>query len=362
MGFVNKLPSITTTLLAIGVPLFAEPPLLDVSPCCKEYIVNPPYIDCPCGFSASVGFLYYKPYQDQNAWATFVQPLDGNSENLADRFTTFKGSSTSKEVDYEWDSGFTVGLGYIFPCDYWKIEANFDHYETDIENRVSSNKGIFNPAFMVGTITPSVFPIFDNNTLMAEGVARWRLRFNQLDIDLRRSFYTGCSLILTPFVGLRGIWIYQDYDISIENNYFITDGSNTFTFASESTMQTSFKSFGLKGGLSSFYAFFCGLGIYGDFAASLVYGCSRSIHNYVERIIEDDDSIDSGFNQASDEWNNLRAVLDLSIGLEWKTRFNEERSDIYVRIGWDHHIYFNQNLQVLITPPPQPLSGLKDQD
>ncbi len=42
-------------------------------------------------------------------------------------------------------------------------------------------------------------------------LASWRLNFNTLDLSLGRNYFVGRFLSLHPYLGIRAVWIDQNY-------------------------------------------------------------------------------------------------------------------------------------------------------
>jgi len=306
---------------------------------CYNYGVNPPTIFDPCGITGSISYLYWKPYQDNGAFANIITPVDGDIDNLqSDTIYNADVQTRLKDPDYQWDSGFQVSVGYLLPCDRWGISLEWTHYETDVSTQATVSPGYILSPFVYAVGYPTEI---GETFQRGEAHSEWKLQFNQLDINFSREFYVGKCMTITPFVGLRALWIRNTNRIVTEANSI--QGLDTFNDTLTSNLESDFKSLGLNGGLQSFYEIGCGIGVYGDFGASLVYGCYDAFHR-ITAIREDVGSdIDVGSNFLSYDRNVLRATLDLSLGLKWMTDFNCNKGQVYVQLGWDHHLYFNQN-------------------
>jgi len=309
---------------------------------CYDYGVNPPTFYDSCGFTGSISYLYWKPYQDDNAFVNVITPNNDDLENLGRNLNDTNVHTKLKEPNYQWDSGFQVSIGYLLPCDRWGLSLNWTHYETDVSNNVSTTPGAVQSTFVGGS---SYFTL--DGFASGEAEADWKLMFNQVDLDFSREFYVGKCMTLTPYVGLRALLIREKYRITTNN--FTEEFEGIFEKRDEtfiSRLESDFKSLGLKGGLQSFYEIGCGIGIYGDFGASVVFGAYDACHRFNSIFILE--SIEPNFtsfgsNFLSHDRNALRATLDLSLGLKWSSAINCDQGQVFVLLGWDHHLYFNQS-------------------
>lgn len=347
---VYRLAPVAVAALFSG-SLMAEPFPCESTTCCYDYGVNPPVFSEGCGFYASASFLYWKAYQDENSWGVKVIPDGNDIANIQENVTQFKGKTSFKDVDYCWDGGVEVAVGYQLPCDKWAIQAKWTYYDTSAYSSANLNPGYVDPAFLIGNEV-----LLNANAVQysGEGRGNWKLCFNQIDLDLRRDFYVGCNLHITPYFGARALLIEQNYTINITSvsiidfpSPIVPDVDSRVFYHSK--LKSDFYSVGLKGGLGAVYEVMCGFGIYGDFGLSLLWGRNDQTHDLSARLLEvrvDNGNVifdGDGFNTVEKDFDALRPVFDLALGLMWKYDFNCNRCSLFVKGGWEHHAYFYQN-------------------
>ena len=189
-----------------------------------------------------------------------------------------------KDYNFNWDSGFRIGLGYGFPCDTWGLALVWTHYRTDafFSDSGFSSVGELGSAEIIDGIQMPV-PNFISGLLTAGLISfqngfletKWDFQFNQVDLDFFRNFYVGRALSLKPYVGLRALYLknrinsHADY----EGKYpaVATVFFPATSIVIDQCLVSDFKSFGLKGGLETYWEVMCGLGIYGNVGLSLLY-------------------------------------------------------------------------------------------
>ena len=106
-------------------------------------------------------------------------------------------------------------------------------------------------------------------------------QLNLVDIELGRNFWTSHYLAIRPHVGIRVAYLEQDYDIEhAGGNWGAINASSVtgYSWGPQTALNNSvhldndFKGVGLRSGLDSTWNLGCGWALYGDFAASIVYG------------------------------------------------------------------------------------------
>ncbi len=116
----------------------------------------------------------------------------------------------TKHVDFDWDWGLRVGLGYKFKHDAWDIKAEYTWWETRGSKSVSAG------------LTSSVVPMKGNPNLLATQVSavenvsytlctlaksRINLDFHSIELNLGRDYYISSKVSLRPNWGIKTAWI-----------------------------------------------------------------------------------------------------------------------------------------------------------
>lgn len=304
--------------------------------------INPGVPPCiECGVTGELSYLYWKPYQDNNQYVTVITPINESLANINVEQHHLEGAKTTnrvKDVKYDWDSGFRLKLGYALPCYNWSVEGSWNHFVNHSSSTFNTNLGIVLPFFV---------PNIDYNgstsaDLYGNANARWKLSLNEVDITLRREFILGFGVTFAPYIGLRALYLKEDYHIETTQE-FTQEQTNTIDTSSK--LHEDFRSFGLLVGLRTRYDLFCGIGFVGEMAISSLYGNLKTDHyvqsNYL--LTGGTRDSDSGSLDALRNVNCLRNTLDLSLGLEWHTLYNCMSRLFYFRMAWEHHTFFDQN-------------------
>ncbi len=247
-----------------------------------------------------------------------------------------------ENVRGKWDVGSRVGIGYVIPHDGWDIDFTWLHFNTESHRKVlhsSRNKFIF------PTLVPSTDPISDIN-FCRKADARWKLYFNQLDLDLGREFFVSRWLTLRPHGGIRADWLRQD----LNANYKNFDNGLSTPNKVQIRYHDRWRGVGLEGGLDSQWGLGGGWSIFTDISAAILYGRHKI------RLIDKDTPATVSFSNGASSLpkgkyarvkDRLRRiahpVIDLLLGLRWDTKFDDDRFHLGLQAGWESHVYFGQN-------------------
>lgn len=246
-----------------------------------------------------------------------------------------------ENLDFHWDVGFKLGLGYRFDHDGWDLYANWTHFNTTAHEDESSGNcqgggHVFFPLFT------DLVPADNMNQISASDVdAHWKLRLNLIDLELGRHFFVSKWLSVRPHMGLRAAWVKQHYDIDYSCLSNIdTDFHGSFV-SDETEMTNKYTGLGVRGGFNTRWGLGSGWSIYGDAAISLLYG--RFHVHYEEDGKVAFAASGSDVLDFEDSFHATRAITDLGLGLMYEHTFNKAKWHLAVSLGWEHHLFFSQN-------------------
>lgn len=246
-------------------------------------------------------------------------------ENLTYAYTHEQANQHNLHtVDFDWDWGFRLGVGYNMPRDGWDLDLYWTHIRNTADGHVHANSG--HSVTQVWTVASQLLA-----GTMEEAHADWRVHLDQLDLDLGRQFYVSKYLTLRPYVGMRSTWLLQRYNINTENTNELTQHAR---------LKNRFWGFGFATGLDTDWKFGWGVSLYGEADMALLLG----FHDVDQAGKQQDVSIwsqDKSFRVG-------RAILDLALGLKWADTFFHDCLGLTLKLGYEYHLYFDQN-QFLLT-------------
>jgi len=234
------------------------------------------------------------------------------------------GKGRVHDLDWEWDPGFKVGLGFNLPHDGWDIFAEYTWIRTSVSDTVSQDPATSNliSYWTINGIAPIQF--------LARSRATLDVHFNDIHLELGRNSYLSQYLKLRIHAGLQGTWINQDYEV-----YQTLPDDSMYRLS----QNQDFWGIGLRAGLNTSWQFTQNWSFYADFALSILWGefdldrKDRSIINDV-----DTTNIHTGVSP-----HTFEPVLSIDAGLRWETWFSNGDFHLLFQAGWEHQLWILQN-------------------
>lgn len=292
--------------------------------CCCPCPAVRPCVD-PCGnFSFRADVLYWKTSGDGLAYAK-----ESHFENdccATNHATVYD----VKNLHFDWNVGFRIGLGYDLPCDWdgWDVEFVWTHLQARTEESQDledgPNDGRYYSLWGRGDLLAP--QNMGPNGTVGEVEAKWKVNFNMFDAVVGREFCCSPCLNLRPFLGLRAVWIDQTYSIHLTDENF--EDFEDFRTRSE------YEGIGLRFGLGTDWKIGCGLSLYGNASASVVYGQDKRKSRQAD-FNPPTNNIEEEFLERDTE-QTCRAIADAEIGLQWKEYFWCDCACLVLQLGYEH--------------------------
>lgn len=285
--------------------------------------------------SFNLSFLYYYAAQDgldlANSGAIIT---NGTSTGT----TLATNNSIALLQDFTYNPGFKAGM--TVSSQAWTLHADY----TYIRQTTLTSQAAIEPDPIVGTgvwILNNWFEQFSSvgQTMSTTDLASsWILGMDFADVTFGRAFYENDSAVITPFFGVRGAWIRQNLDITIDvPAYVVFDG---ITSPISSYNFSNSWAVGPRTGFQASWLFGHGLRIEGIAGASLLFTqFSQVTHN--EDLAS---SITSQLSSQLPHVNCLRPQFDLGLGLGWGTYLHEQRYYIDFSMSYDFLVLWQQNM------------------
>ncbi len=276
-------------------------------------------------YYASASFLYIQP-KEKGLAPALVSSLD------------FNGLQKSSLIDFKYMfyPAFKAGVGLSSDCDGWNLYAEYTRiYSTTTKKKkldpvlfgASAGKSYLSPIWGFTGLGPT------EGTLLSYDVkARWKLRFNIVDLTLGRSYFVGKKLLFHPFFGFRGGMINQKLS-SLSKN---VNDSGSFTINSKN--HTCSWLIGPRFGLDTSWLLGKGFRFYGNMGASIFFDHFK--------LYKDDDivplSVLSRYLMHAKK-KTITSNLDASCGFGWGSYFYNKNWHLDFIMGYDFQIFFEQN-------------------
>ncbi len=236
---------------------------------------------------------------------------------------------------FKYEPGFRLGIGYNLPHDGWDIYADWTWLISRADRDVRPNSG--------GNLFPTVVNVQEVEPVTSWFAhADWKTHLNIIDFELGRQFFVSKWLTLRPHFGLRTAWVNQNFKQrynGIFNTQFPHQTDVTGTLHGEE--KCKFWGIGLRGGLNNQWGMGHGFSLYGDLAASLLFGRFHIDQNQHLNVSSGGVPVDAL--NWKDKFTACRAITDLAAGLRWGQYFDRDRFYLRIQAGWEQHLFFSQN-------------------
>ena len=229
--------------------------------------------------------------------------------------------ATAKRVNFEFDSGFRVGLGVHSPCDGWDVYVNYTNFNPTQSNNAH---GSFYPLFLYQG--PNATKI----SSVSNAHAHWKMGFQNLDVEIGRAYYIAKTLTFRPFIGLKGAWIDQHANIHYQGG--VIPAGQTF----RTHFKNDFKGAGPLIGIESNWLLGAGFSFFGNLAAALVVGHFDNEQQQHQLNGAEVVHLDTAFNLVS-------PTVQMIAGLAWDRNFNRDQCHFGLSAGFETQYWWSQN-------------------
>jgi|GEM_PF-3108961 len=327
---------------------------------CYGFAYNPGVFSTDCsGWYVDAAVICWKSNQEGISAGTLNTLAQGTNgaNSIASGDLDFIGTTESQQVypRFEWDAGFKLGIGYQLPCDSWSVGLEYTYYQTNTHNSYASDfvadfTDSANAPGIQGTLfSPAYSAFFDSTTVFddAQNFVKldWKVQFNQLDLDFGREFYVGRTMALRPHVGLRSLFIDQNYNIATSASGFDVL-REAFSQTRESIkMSNDFQGIGIQGGLGLSFEIGWSLGVYGEIGGGATFGRARvtqrvnATNQYGVTALD----VNQINYTVKDHYDTLLCNADFALGLQWREKINCDENLLTLKLGYEEHIFFGYN-------------------
>lgn len=259
------------------------------------------------GLFLTADFLWWKLYEGGTEYAL-------KNENSPFNPNSIKGPI--KHLNFDWEPGYKVGLGYLFDHDGWDLYLDFTSFKTHAHSSASSD-------------IDGLFPLMGIETNgFAKAKAHWHVDFYDLNLVLGKSYFVSKYLALRPHFGLTSAWIQQHRHARFKNlpiSSLKLRGKNNFW------------GIGPRLGVDSQFYLGRHFSLYGDIAGALLWG-----HFHVKEK-ERDIATGSEIYDLHDHLHRMVATVGFSLGLSFETNFFDDSSHFMIKAGYEGQYWWRQN-------------------
>lgn len=288
-------------------------PCIDVTPSARGCIeTTGPYLEA--------AYLY---------WRSSIEDLSVTSD--IQRQGTLQIKETIKQIDYKYESGFKLGLGYNLSYDYWDIFANWTRLHTQPHSSWSSTSQTLNASLLA--------PFEGSGILGSNSVnSRWNLHFDTVDLELGRRLFLGRNLAIRPYAGLKGAWV-----TSRLNTSYAGINSSVFNSANVSLKDRN-QGIGLRFGMQGRWDLGCSnFAILANIAGAILWNNIKTTNNTDEFLSNGSLALGGGSKHA--HYRTLKPLVECFIGLDWGSCFCKKyylgvSAGYEMQFWWDYNTFF----------------------
>jgi hypothetical protein len=280
-----------------------------------------------CDFFFTADYLYWTAREQGLEFATTGIALT----SLGNHAPAQSGHVFSP--DWEWNSGFKVGIGVTFNERNWDLYLNYTWLHTDASESFTLKDYQPNVLFPYSADN-AVFYLF--NGIQGEYTnarGRWDLHFNVLDLELGRTFVVTDYLTLRPHFGLKSSWQDDDFHHTYGNLAGSISGKR----------DQDYWGIGLRAGVKSKWFFVKHWGVFGDLALSALWSHYK-LHNT--------DTFDNGTSiplmNMNETVHSIQPVIELVLGFLYETTYNDDKYRFNIHAGWEMQSWINQNQRIAL--------------
>ena len=245
-------------------------------------------------------------------------------------------SNDLQQVDFRWDPGFRVGLGYFMKSNPWDTKFYYTRFHTTGKDDASRGPGSIHSTFLGNFYVDNPLGLGISGPSYESASINWRIHYDIFDWELGCRLSLSKSLVLRPFVGVKGGWINQHIHTKWNNPDLPAD---EFFNEGIEDIENDFWGIGPDLGIDTKWILGSfrnqAFSLFGDFSGALMWGhwsfsdeFSNDLNQKVDVNLQD---INSGATM-------VRAFM----GLGWDAKIKKGCKRVTMRLGYEMQFWFNQ--------------------
>lgn len=254
-----------------------------------------------------------------------------------------KGST--KQMEFDWDWGIRVGLGYNFEHDGWDVRGQYTWWDGDGSSSTraglsSSVIPLRGSAFL--TDLPQTNVVETPFLFCTSAKSLFDVDYQAIDLELGRDYYITSTLSFRPFWGLKNAWIDLEQKTrytgggQLPNNQGVSPlGISGNTVHVKET--SDFWGIGPRTGVDSRWYMGQGFSIFGNLSGALLWGYFDVDHK------EKYSAIEASRIHLHANRHAFSPTLQFQLGLRYDTYLYEHRNHLGIGIGFEGQYWWRQN-------------------
>jgi hypothetical protein len=306
----------------------------DTLPCCSPTYIFPASVHLKKCWSpdifGTVSYIYWHLHEEGLELATVSPFVGGSVEGPQNGGTIFQ--------DFEYKSGFKVGLGTALPDD-WVLSLDYTYLHSTTKTSASATLPLtlfFTSWFYQGGTTGSMSQALAASSLSS----KWHLGLDWLDATLSRPFYQGRKLVSNLFSGVRASWIRQSLRITADGIVNATPPSEPIV----SNNQSHSWGIGPRAGVENQWFLGGGVKLLGKMGASLIFTQYTRVSHSESQATLTGHPVSYSFHNL----NTLRPMFEMGLGLGWGSYFACQRYHFDLNANYEFNYLMSQNMMRML--------------
>ena len=243
----------------------------------------------------------------------------------------------TKDMDFSWDWGLRVGLGYNFDHDGWDTNFQYTWYETSGSDSTSAG---LNSSIIPLRGSSDIVSTSDNSgdfVFCRSAKSQYELDYSAIDLELGRAYFVSCKLSFRPHWGLKSAWIDQEQIVRYTGKE--PDGTNFGLGVNTVQIKDTCDFWGLgpRAGVQSKWHLGHGFSIFGNISGALLFG-----HFDVDHKERWTGNLDNRIRLSANR-HAFSPTTTFRLGLRYDRYVNDHKQHIGVGLGFEGQYWWRQN-------------------
>ncbi len=293
---------------------------LDSAPKCYTAAYNAPAaisVKNSWNFNAFASFIYWHVSQESMETAIINHSLTPSGSNA---------SQATPLPDFNYKPGFKVGFGFDTNYDDWTgwVEYTWLHQSITSTNTTSNETPYStSPWLSLGSETTGIH-------------SKWKMHLDMLDAAFSRPYYEGTQISISPYAGMRALWIRQNFNLFVQNP---PSDPNQPTLSKN---QSHSWAIGPMLGTIGHWMLGMGFRFEGKASGSLLYTQYTHLRSY--QAATQTGGVYNSSMRSFHNYNVLRPTAELGVGLGWGSYFDNQNYYWDLSARYDFNIFWDQNV------------------
>lgn len=228
--------------------------------------------------------------------------------------------------NFRFDPGLRLQFGLRPSHDDWELDAVWTHFYTKAKQNYENSQIPVLPLF--GLHQPSGTTANDVSTSVS---AVWRVNLNIIDLELARASFLSKWVSVKPYIALRNLWLNQKYNV--------TAALPTTPQIGSSQIRSNLWAMGPRAGFELKFGLGEGFYFFNNTSASLLWGFFKNSQTTVQQT----GNLSTSYPRGPVDVHTSTYNVDMSVGLGWDRKFDDNHYRISIRGAWEHHLFADTN-------------------